>query len=47
MNDKDKQDLEAAPNVEGVIIGQPAIPEVGVPTLLPLGLAMFMLVRRR
>lgn len=38
---------EAAPNVEGVIIGQPAIPELGVTTLLPLGLAMLMLVRRR
>ena len=38
---------ESAPNVEGVIIGQPIIPEVGVPTLLPIGFAMFMLIRRR
>ena len=38
---------ESAPNVEGVIIGQPVIPELGVNTLLPLGLAMFMLIRRR
>jgi hypothetical protein len=38
---------EAAPNVEGVIIGQPAIPEPNVTTLLPLGLATLLLIRRR
>lgn len=38
---------EAAPNVEGVVIGQPAIPEPGVTTLLPLGLAALLLIRRR
>lgn len=38
---------EAAPNVPGVVIGQPAIPEPGVTTLLPLGLALLLLARRR
>jgi hypothetical protein len=38
---------EAAPNVEGVIIGQPVIPEVSTSMLLPLGLAALLIVRRR
>lgn len=38
---------QAAPNVEGVVIGQPVIPELGTSTLFPLGLAILLLARRR
>jgi hypothetical protein len=38
---------ESAPNVEGVIIGQPAIPEISTSMLLPLGLAALLIIRRR